>query len=168
MFSMTKPTGRPVGRPTKYTEALADRIVDARVAGSDLVAVCKQPGFPDRASVYRWAADRPEFAARLDRAREALGDLAAFEIGQIAAHCTTETAAADRVKLTALQWRASRLAPRRYSERRVNELVGSGGGPVAVEARRPTIDVTLLTPEERAILKKGLLRITGRREDDTN
>ena len=160
---MTKPTGRPVGRPSKYSEALADRIVAAMVSGSDLVAVCKQSGFPDRASVYRWAAERPDFAARLEQAREALGDLAAYEIGQIAANCTAETAMADRVKLAALQWRASRLAPRRYSERRVNELVGAGGGPVAVEARRPTIDVTLLSPEERAFLKRVLLRATGQR-----
>ena len=165
---MTKPTGRPVGRPSKYSEALADRIVEAMIDGSDLVAICQQPGFPDRASVYRWAAERPDFAARLEQAREALGDIAAFEIGQIAASCTPESAVADRVKLAALQWRASRLAPRRYSERRVNELVGAGGGPVAVEARPAAIDVTALTPEEREILKKGLLRITGQRSDTPN
>jgi hypothetical protein len=47
----------------------------------------------------------------------------------------------------------------------VNELVGAGGGPVAVEARPAAIDVRALTPEERAILKKGLLRITGQRPD---
>jgi hypothetical protein len=70
------------------------------------------------------------------------------------------------VKLAALQWRASRLAPRKYSERRVNELVGAGGGPVAVEARPPTINVMALTPEERAILKKGLLRTTGQQSGD--
>ena len=150
LIIMTKPTGRPVGRPSKYSEALADQIIDAMISGDDLVAMCKRPGFPDRKSVYRWAAQYPDFAARLEQAREALGDLAAYEIGRIAAHCTPETAAADRVRLAALQWRASRLAPRRYAERRVNELVGAGGGPVAVEARRPTIDVTLLTREERA------------------
>ncbi|MDO8975442.1 hypothetical protein [Reyranella sp.] len=163
---MTKPTRRPVGRPSKYSEALADRIVEAMIDGADLFAVCQQPGLPDRRTVYRWAAEHPEFASRLEHAREALGDLAAYQIGQIAANCTAETAAADRVKLAALQWRASRLAPRKYSERRVNELVGAGGGPVAVEARPPTINVMALTPEERAILKKGLLRITGQQSGD--
>lgn len=163
---MTKRTGRPVGRPSKYSEALADRIVDAMIDGSDLVAICKRPGLPDRKTVYRWAAQHPDFAARLEQAREALGDLAAYEIGQIAANCTSETAAADRVKLAALQWRASRLAPRKYSERRVNELVGAGGGPVAVDARPPTLDVAALTPEERAILKKGLLRATAGKVED--
>ena len=132
---MTKPTGRPVGRPSKYSEALADRIVEAMIHGSDLVAICQQPGFPDRASVYRWAAERPDFAARLEKAREALADMAAYEIGQIAANCTPETAVADRVKLAALQWRASKLSPRRYSGRRISEVVGADGGPVAVEQR---------------------------------
>ena len=153
---MTKPTGRPRGRPTKYSEPLADRIFDAMIGGNDLVAICKRPGFPDRASIYRWAAERPVFAARLDRAREALGDLAAYEIGQIAANCSTETAAADRVRLAALQWRASRLAPRKYSERRVSEIVGDGGGPVAVE-QRATIDAGRLTPEQRDVLRAALL-----------
>ena len=163
---MTKLTGRPVGRPSKYSEALADRIVNAMVDGGDLVAICQRPGFPDRKTVYRWAAQFPGFASRLEQAREALGDLAAYEIGQIAANCTAETAAADRVKLAALQWRASRLAPRKYSERRVNEVVGAGGGPVAMEAKPQTIDVRALTPEERAILKKGLLRLTKGQSED--
>jgi hypothetical protein len=162
---MTKPTGRPTGRPSKYSEQLADRICEEMINGRDLMSICAEPGFPDRVTVYRWAWSNPAFATRLEQAREALGDIAAYEIGQIAASCTAETAAADRVKLAALQWRASRLAPRKYSERRVNELVGAGGGPVAVEARPPTIDITLLTPEERAVLKKGLLRITGQRPD---
>ena len=153
---MTKPTCRPVGRPTKYSEPLADRIVNAMIDGNDLVAVCRQPGFPDRASIYRWAAERPVFAARLDRAREALGDLAAFQIGEIANNCTPETAAADRIRLAALQWRASRLAPRKYSERRVSEIVGDGGGPVAVE-QRATIDAGRLTPEQRDVLRAALL-----------
>ena len=35
---MTKPTGRPVGRPSKYSEALADRIVEALIDGSRILS----------------------------------------------------------------------------------------------------------------------------------
>ena len=101
---MTKPTGRPVGRPSKYTEALADRICEAMIDGQDLMAICAQPGFPDRKSVYRWAAERPGFATRLEKAREALADQAAYEIGLIAANCTPETAVADRVRSCPKAW----------------------------------------------------------------
>ena len=153
---MTKPTGRPVGRPSKYSDALADRICGAMIDGRDLVAICAQPGFPDRKSVYRWAAERPGFATRLEKAREALADQAAYEIGQIAANCTAETAVADRVRLAALQWRASKLSPRKYSDRRVNELVGPEGGPLEVKATH-TIDVAALSHEQREQFREILL-----------
>jgi hypothetical protein len=98
----------------------------------------------------------PEFATRIDKAQEALGDHAAYQIGQIAANCTNETAAADRVRLAALQWRASKLSPRRYSDRKVSELVGAHGGPVAIEERPVVIDAKSLSPEERSRLRAFL------------
>jgi hypothetical protein len=156
---MTRPTGKPVGRPTKYSEALADRICEAMVNGQDLMSICNTPGFPDRTTVYRWAWANPSFATRLEQAREALADHAADQIGRIAIDCTVETAAADRVKLSALQWRASKLSPRKYSDRRVNEVVGAGGGPLAVEHTTATADLSVLTPEEREDLKRILLRL---------
>lgn len=133
------------------------------IDGIELEAICEQPSFDSRKTANRWAAQRP---ARLERAREALGDVAAYEIGQIVTNCTSETAAADRVKLAALEWRAR--GPRNYSGRHVNELVGAGGNPVAVEAGLRTLNVMAHTSEERAILKKGLLRMTGQRPDAGN
>ena len=162
---MTKPTGRPVGRPTKYSEALAARICEAMVNGQDLMSICNSPGFPDRVTVYRWMWSNPVFATRIDRAREALGDHAAYEIGQIATSCTPETAAADRVRLAALQWRASKLSPRRYSDRKVNEVVGANGGPVAVEQKPVVIDPRSLSPKERdalqAFLQANMVDVDG-------
>ena len=35
----------------------------------------------------------------------------------VADACTVETAAADRVKISAYQWRAAKLAPRKYGDR---------------------------------------------------
>jgi hypothetical protein len=153
---MTRTTGKAVGRPTKYSDALANRICEAMVNGQDLMSICNSPGFPDRTTVYRWAWSNPDFATRLDRAREALADHAAFEIGQIAANCTPETAAADRVRLAALQWRASKLSPRRYSDRKVNEVVGANGGAIAIEERPVVIDARSLSHEERYRLRAFL------------
>jgi hypothetical protein len=160
---MTRPSGKPVGRPTKYSEELADRICEAMVNGQDLMTVCNSPGFPDRTTVYRWAWSNPDFATRLEQSREALADHAAYEIGQIATNCTPETAAADRVRLTALQWRASKLSPRKYSDRRVNEIVGANGGPLAIQEKPATVDLSVLTPEERADFKRILLRLKEQR-----
>jgi terminase small subunit-like protein len=123
------------------------------------MSICSSPGFPDRTTVYRWAWANPDFATRLEQAREALADHAAYEIGQIATNCTVETAAADRVRLAALQWRASKLSPRKYSDRRVNEVVGANGGPVAVEHQPAKADLSVLTPQEREDLKRILMRL---------
>ncbi len=90
------------------------------------------------------------------KAREALADQAAYEIGLIAANCTPETAVADRVRLVALQWRASKLSSRKYSERRVNEVVGAEGGPLEVKAAH-TIDCAALSHEQRDQLREILL-----------
>ena len=119
---------------------------------------------PDRVTIYRWAATHPDFATRLEIAREALADIAAYEIGQIAASCTPEIASADRVRLAALQWRASRLAPRKYADRRATELVGSYERTIAVEGRaqQQAIDVSVLGPEERQILRVILKRMEHR------
>jgi hypothetical protein len=164
---MPKPSGRRAGRPTKYSDALANRICEAMINGQDLMSICNNPGFPNRTTVYRWAWSNADFATRLERAREALADHAAFEIGQIAANCTPETAAADRVRLAAFQWRASKLSPRRYSDRRVNELVGADGGAIAVEQKpAECIDTRLLTAEERSVLRKALLRMHGQSDDE--
>jgi hypothetical protein len=73
---MTKPTGRPTGRPSKYSEQLADRICEEMINGRDLMSICAEPGFPDRVTVYRWAWSNPAIATRLEKAREALGDMA--------------------------------------------------------------------------------------------
>ena len=156
---MTQRTGKTVGRPTKYSEALADRICEAMVNGRDLMSICSSPGFPDRTTVYRWAWSNPDFATRLEQARDALADHAAYEIGQIAANCSVETAVADRVRLAALQWRASKLSPRKYSDRRVNEVVGPNGGPVAVDHQPARVDLSVLTAEEREKLKRIFLRL---------
>jgi hypothetical protein len=65
--------------------------------------------------------------------------------------------------LTALQWRASKLSPRKYSDRRVNEIVGANGGPLAIQEKPATVDLSVLTPEERADFKRILLRLKEQR-----
>lgn len=47
--------------------------------------------------------------------------------------CTPETAAADRVKISAYQWRASKLAPKKYGEKVQHAHEGADGGPIAVK-----------------------------------
>lgn len=151
---MTKPTGRPVGRPTKYTDELADAICERMINGEHIVKICQDEKMPGRTTVYRWMAENPEFGTRIARAREGLADYVAWQILEMASKSTNETANADRVKLAAWQWHAARLAPKRYSEKMITELSGPDGAPVQIETK--TVDSRTLSPEQREALRSIL------------
>jgi hypothetical protein len=111
---------------------------------------------PNRASVYRWLADRAEFAERVDRAREAAADHSVSKARAIAEKCTSETANADRVKISHYQWEATRMAPKKYSERRVNEFAGNHDNPLIRSDQVVALDASKLSYEERQALRKLL------------
>lgn len=64
------------------------------------------------------------------RARDMAADLFEADIYTAAEACTPESAPADRVKIDALKWIAARRAPKRYSERLLQEVSGPEGGPI--------------------------------------
>lgn len=103
------------------------------IEGHDLVSICLQPGMPHRATVYRWASGDPEFATRIARAREGLAEYFEHRIGVEAEACTPENARAVHVKIGALQWRAAKLAPKKYGDKIAQELSGPDGGPIRTQ-----------------------------------
>jgi hypothetical protein len=124
----TKP-GKP-GRPSDYTPELGDTICDRLADGESLRAICDEDGMPDRRTVLRWLADNVDFAAKYARAREFQADVMDEKILEVANACTPETAQADRVKIGAYQWRAAKLAPKKYSDKQ--HVEHSGG--ISLEA----------------------------------
>ena len=55
---------------SRYTEAMGARICARLATGASLNAVCAAPDLPSKATVAKWAAARPEFAAALADARD--------------------------------------------------------------------------------------------------
>jgi hypothetical protein len=105
------------GRPSKFTQAIADEICERMIEGEDLVKICKSDHMPSRVTVYRWMADNPAFDAQCARAREGLADHDAAMIAEIAKNTTKATAEGDRVRLAALQWLAAKRAPKRWGDK---------------------------------------------------
>lgn len=112
-----KREGQKAGRPSDYTEELADEICNLLIEGQSMVKICEREGMPSRATVLRWMAKDADFATKCARARELQADLMDDKILDTADASTSETAAADRVKISAYQWRASKLAPKKYGDR---------------------------------------------------
>ena len=156
---MTEEPKKTVGRPTKYTQKLADEIFEQMVGGKHIVEICNQEDMPGRSTVYRWMDDHPEFGTRIARAREGLADHVAWQILDMAKKSTNETAHADRVKLAAWQWHAARLSPKKYSDKLITEVSGPDGGAVQIETK--TIDTSKLSPEELAAFRNLVVKLKG-------
>lgn len=135
------------GRPSDYTEELAERICEI-LATSDtsLRDICKRPGMPHLATAMRWLDRHEEFASKYAHAREVQADVVYADMAGIEQKMITRKLASDvgRVVLQSKQWRAAKLAAKKYGDK-----VAIGGAsdlpPLQTEAR---IDVGSLTPEQ--------------------
>lgn len=105
----------PGGRPSLYTDEIADAICEAIIEGGALYRICEQDGFPSENTVYRWIEEKPEFREKYARARELQQDREADKIVVIADETTDPNKA--RLQIDARKWRASKLAPKKYGDR---------------------------------------------------
>jgi hypothetical protein len=111
-----------VGRPSTFTQAIADEICERILEGESLRHVCAENAMPNRSTVLRWLDENEDFAAKYARARELQGDYMDDLILEAAAETDSENAPAQRVRIDAYKWRASKLKPKRYGDK---TLVGS-------------------------------------------
>lgn len=136
------------GRPSSFTQETADAICDRLAEGESLRTVCGDEKMPDLRTVRRWLVKgsgqeaEPEFAAfRLQyaRAREDQADYYAEKIVDDAASATD--AAIGRLRMDALKWAASKLAPKRYGDK-----VALTGGSDTDEPIKTSLTVTFVRP----------------------
>ena len=63
------------GRPSIFTQELADTICERLANGESLKAICEDDDMPDRWTVWKWDRDNHEgFSHKYARAREHQGD----------------------------------------------------------------------------------------------
>lgn len=67
--------GSNTGRPSLYSDALAEKIVELIADGYSERQIEAMEGMPSRRTMLRWKAERPEFCRLSARAREASADL---------------------------------------------------------------------------------------------
>jgi len=122
------------GRPTKYTEELADKICDTIATSFDSIPdMCKKyDEFPDDTQIYKWLWKYDYFYRKYVQARIFQADLMAKEIQNM---CKTETfidekgveridagkVAMTRLKVDTLKWQASKLVPKVYGDQKLIE-----------------------------------------------
>lgn len=135
-----------LGRPSMFSEEIADIICQGIMEGKGLRAICAVDGMPAPSTVYTWLTQYPAFQEQYSRAREVQADGFADEIIHIAD--TEPDPQVARNRIDARKWLAGKLRPRRYGDRVEVEHSGQVGHAmqvvVNVQAAQPAsaIDVT--------------------------
>lgn len=124
----------PNGRPSSFTEPLADEICSRIENGETLRKICRDDHMPDRRTVNEWSKARPEFHRTLTQAREACSWHWAEEgleiADEVANGPTQADVAAANLRLRTRQWLAAVVNPREFSPRQRQELSGPEGKPL--------------------------------------
>ena len=104
------------GRPSIYTEELAERVLSHFANGGTIPEMNADPALPSWTTLHRWKEADESFRTRYTRAREAgthfIAD-AGFEAAKNAAD--RDGAASARVHLDGAKWLTSVMNPRRFT-----------------------------------------------------
>jgi hypothetical protein len=133
-----------MGRPSDYSDELADAICVRLAQGDSLRKICKDEDMPGESTVYAWLFKDEAFQEKYARARTAQSEPWLEDIIEVADD--PEMKADDkRVRIDARKWAMSKLAAKKYGERK---LIGS-------DPDNPLPTPALLDP---ARLSSGTLR----------
>jgi hypothetical protein len=143
------------GRPSSFTQEIADEICERLAEGESLRSICRSDGMPVQATVFRWLSIDEAFLKQYARAREAQADRLADEILDIADDSSRDTIpkvdkegneygeqansewiARSRLRVDARKWLASKMAPKKYGDKVTQEITGGGGGALVVKIVR--------------------------------
>lgn len=132
---VAKKTVRPRGRPTVFSQKVADEICNRLAQGETLKAICRDPGMPSDMTVRVWARDdKFGFYSQYARARDIGLDVMADQLIEIAqtqelgkrieidSEGRTKEVVEDmlghrRLKVDTFKWYLAKMAPKRYGDR---------------------------------------------------
>lgn len=122
-------TRRKIGRPSKYSDEMAETICEKIANGRSLRSICAEDGMPPMKTIYRWLEANEEFRHQYARARDKQADYFAEEIIEIADSAEAESAAVSKAKLQidARKWAASKIAPKKYGDKQEIDVKSSDG-----------------------------------------
>jgi methionine synthase II (cobalamin-independent) len=104
------------GRPTIYSQELADEICTRLSHGETLrTIIASSPHLPGRTTIYRWNADNESFRNQYTKARAEQADYYAELI--VDESYSSHDAAIGRLRVDALKWAASKMAPKKYGDK---------------------------------------------------
>lgn len=160
-----------IGRPSKFTPALAEALCLRISNGESLRKICADEDMPHTATILRWLDQDETFRGQYMRARQMQAILWSEEVLEISDEIANdsyededgnirtnhEVVARSRLRVDTRKWMLSKMLPKVYGDKLMTEVTGKDGGPVQIEA----FDASKLSPEEREALRALLLKGKG-------
>jgi transposase-like protein len=120
-----------MGRPTTYSQEMADLICAGMIEGKSIRKICEEDGTPDQSTVFRWLNAQEDFQKQYARAKEEQTTAMAEEILDIADQYDTakETLQPDliqraKLRIDTRKWLMSKMAPKKYGDKIQQEHSG--------------------------------------------
>ena len=111
---VTKPKNKQ-GRPTIYTQAIADEICERLAHGETLRKMVLDEHMPASSAIYRWLDNNESFKEQYAQARVRQADYYAEMI--IDESFGAHDASIGRLRMDALKWASSKIAPKKYGDK---------------------------------------------------
>ena len=129
-----------MGRPSDYTQELADSICARLADGMSLRTICKAEDMPDASTVFRWLRTKPDFCEQYTRAKEESTEALSEDMLEIADDKNGDPQR-DRLRIETRKWLASKLKPKKYGDKVDLTHSAPGGGPVQTVTRIELVDL---------------------------
>lgn len=132
---MKKTVVKKVGRPTKYSKELAQKICARLAMGESMRTVCKDESLPAMSTLFKWLSEIKEFSEQYEKAKQESTDAMAEEILDIADDGTNdymEIERADgsvkevlnaehvqrsRLRVDTRKWLMAKMKPKKYGDK---------------------------------------------------
>lgn len=119
---------KKIGRPSDFTQELADRICAKLAGGESLRTVCKGDDMPSLQTIFNWIRTKPGFFEQYARAAEErteahnemildLGDEAIGKSQEVDPKSSGAVVQAYKLKADNLKWVMSKMKPKKYGDK---------------------------------------------------
>ena len=123
-----------LGRPSIYTDELADKMLEEIASGRSVIGMCREEEWtPNADTWYRWMYKIEGLSDRYTRAKAFQSEREADIILDIADNATNQDYQVARLRVDARKWIASKLLPNKYGDRQSVDHSSTDG------SMRPTI-----------------------------
>jgi hypothetical protein len=121
-----------MGRPSDYSQELADAICERLADGESLRSICRDDAMPSTSAVCKWLNVHPEFAEQYARARELQADALFDDCLAISDKAKGEFADVQerRLAIDTRKWMAGKLKGK-YSDKVKHVGGDDGDNPIA-------------------------------------